>query len=160
MLSLQEFSAGRLGDAQPMSLFLPGSKTDATTLVVGLKDARLLAVVLEGTYAFKAFDCTENSAWRGMIIHPITIEVDQKGLIDLDRFDVPLGCVIRKGSTLSVAAHDEGGFRTARKLALVEGLSPGGGGLEIGFTRWSVVIGSGQDKRVLFTVDRPMPKDD
>ena len=160
MLSLQEFSAGRLCDAKPMSLFVPSSKYDATTLVVCLDDDKLFAVVLEGTHAFKAFDCSDNKAWRGMIVQPVAIEVDEKSLLDLDRYDASSGCLTRKGDTLSIMAHADDGFRGMQPWRLVGGLPTGGDETKIGFTRWSVVIGSGQDKRILFTVDRPRPKND
>jgi hypothetical protein len=160
MLSLQEFAAGRLCDAKPMSLFMPSSKYDATTLVVGLDDGKLFAVVLEGSHAFKGFDCTDNKAWRGMIIHPVAIEVDEKSLLDLDRYDPPSGSLTRKGDLLSVMAHADEGFRGMQPWKLVGGLPTGGDDAKIGFTRWSVVLGNGQDKRVLFTVDRPRPKND
>ena len=160
MLSLQEFTAGRLCDAKPMSLFMPSSKYDATTLVVGLDDSKLFAVVLEGSHAFKGFDCTDNKAWRGMVVHPIGIEVDEKSLLDLDRYDAPTGCLIRKGDTFNIIADTDEGFRGMQPWKLLAGLPSGEIDAKIGFTRWSVVIGNGQDKRVLFTVDRPKPKNE
>lgn len=160
MLSLNEFSAGCLCDAKPISLFMPGSKYQPTALVVGIDDNKLMAIVLDGQHEFKAFDCSKNDAWRGMIVHPVTIEVDEKSLFDLDRFDAPLGSLTRKADTLCVAAQADGGSRVTQRWKLISGLPLARDNVEIGFTKWSVTIGRGPEKRTLFNIARPAPKND
>lgn len=157
MLSLNEFYAGCLGDAKPMSLFMPGSKHQHTALVVGQDDDKLLAVTLDGQHAFVAFECSTNEAWQGMIAHPISIEVDEKSLFDLSRFDPPLGALSRKGDSLRIYAKASDGFRGMQRIKLISGLASGRDAMEVGFTKWRIVIGASSEKRELFVVERPRP---
>jgi hypothetical protein len=157
MLVLTEFSVGRLCDATPMSLFLPSSKYQPTALVFGHDEEKLLALILDGQHAFVAFDCSTNKAWQGILVHNGSIEVDEKSLFHLDRYDQPLGSLFRKGGKLSVAAKQEDGFRTAHRVDLIDGLPASNDETQAGFTRWCVVIGEGPNRRELFLIDRPTP---
>jgi hypothetical protein len=151
---------GRICDAKPLSLFMPGSKYQPTALVVSPEEGLLEAVVLDGQHQFVVFECSTNKAWHGMLIHDVSVEIDEKSLFDLDRFDPPLGALTRKSDVLSIAAMPHDGFRTIRRIDLIRGLPTTGEDVQVGFTRWRIVVGIGMDKRELFVVDRPIPKSD
>lgn len=95
-----------------------------------------------------------------MIVHPVSIEVDERSLFDLDRFDPPLGSITRKGNMLSLAARSDQGFFVSRRVGLIAGLATARDEVEIGFTTWRIVVGCGTDKRPVFVSDRPKPKND
>jgi hypothetical protein len=131
---------------------------DFSALVSNVNGA-LTAVVLEGNHQFLAFDCSGNVAWRGAIVPNVSIEVDEGSVIDLDRYDVPRGALIRRSSELCIAAREESGLRTARTIPLIGNLRVGREDGDIGFAAWRIVIGEGHDKRVLKTISVTVPKD-
>jgi hypothetical protein len=160
MLSLNELSTGRLCDAKAMSLLIPASKYQYHTLIVSPGEGKLVALVLESDREYTAFDCSTNTAWRGMLVHPVSIEVDETSIFDLDRFDPPLGSLSRKGTTLSVAARVAQGPHFLKRVDLITDLPTGSEEVEVGFTSWSIFVGRGPDKRLLFSVNRPKPTND
>jgi hypothetical protein len=85
--------------------------------------------------------------------------VDEGSLIDLDRYDVPQGALIRGSAELCIAAREENGFRTARRIPLVGDLRVGGKDVDIGFATWCVVLGEGREKRVVKTISVKLPND-
>jgi hypothetical protein len=156
MLAPEEFFPGCLRDAGSFSLFLPRRGNDFSALVVNVSGA-LTAVVLEGNHQFLAFRCSDNVAWRGILVPNVSIEVDEGSVIDLDRYDVPQGALIRRSAELCIAAREEGGFRIARTIPLIGNLPAGPKDADIGFAMWRIILGRGQDKRELKTISVKVP---
>jgi hypothetical protein len=158
MLAPNEFFPGCLRDADSFSLFLPTRRHDFSALVSNVSGA-LTAIVLEGNHQFLAFDCSNNVTWRGILVPNVSIEVDEGSVIDLDRYDVPRGVLIRRSSELCIAAREDGGLRTARTIPLIGNLRAGREDSDIGFATWRIVLGEGHDKRELKTFSVKVPKD-
>jgi hypothetical protein len=158
MLTPDEFYPGSLRDVDTFSLFLPQRRDGFSALVTDVGGG-LTAVVLDGDHQFLAFNCNDNVTWRGIIIPNIRIEVDEGSLIDLDRYDVPQGALIRRSAELCIATREENGFSTARDIPLIGNLRIGQKDADIGFATWRIVLGEVRDKRELKIVSVKLPND-
>jgi hypothetical protein len=152
MLSPTEFSVGSIGDATTLTLVLSRGKYEYPILVTQAPGS-LFAVFLDGQHRFTTFDCTNNGHWKGLLIPNVTLELDETSVVDSNKFDVPLGALVRKGAQLSVSAKQDGGFPTASMVPLIVGLTPSGDGMEASFSRWQIVLGESTAKRVLKVID-------
>lgn len=153
MLRPDEFAVGALRDARAPCLLLPRDKYEHAALVVS-PDA-LIAICLDEDprSAFRSFACNDNDAWTGLLIPEVTLEVDVSTLFDPNSKGFPLGTLIRQDNQLSISARRGDGFGDLRvpvQLALGSGTAT----LSAGFYRWTIGLGSGRDRRVLFTADR------
>lgn len=152
MLRPDEFTVGVLGDAAPLTLLLPRTKYE-TTFLIGGTAAEPAAICLSGQYKFTWFESAENSAWKGLLIPDVRVEADHGSIVDAEQ-SMPLGMAVRKGAMLGIAARTSESFGRASSLISVHtGLAEARSGHSAGFTRWSVVLGHGDDRRELFTLD-------
>lgn len=156
MLKISEFGAGTLSDAKPLSLILPAGQNGETILVAQADDKRL-AVFLSGANAYRCFEFEQNDNYGGIIIPGVEIEVDEASAFSDRSIDAPMGVVVRTGSGLSIDALKERNFGRSARQELLSGLPPVPDGQAIGFRRWQITLGSGEDKRVLLVVDRNPP---
>jgi hypothetical protein len=152
MLSPNEFSVGCIGDAALLTLVLPRGKYEYPILVTCASGSPF-AIFLEGEHRFMTFDCTGNTTWKGLLMPDVKLEVDETSIVDQDQSNVPLGCLVRKGSQLSISARQERGFRSGLMTPLVVDLVPTRDGMEAAFSRWQIVLGDGIAKRVIKTLD-------
>ncbi len=150
MLSAKEFTVGTLADAKPLSLMLPRTKHEATVLV-GQTENSPAAVFLGGQYNFHSFECSEAINWRGLLIPNVRVEVDETSLFDPQFVSASLGILVRTDTKLIVYAKAEQSYRRLR--VILETDLPTTHDLAAGFSRWRIVIGEGQDKRVLREID-------
>ncbi|AAB91759.1 conserved hypothetical 17.4 kDa protein (plasmid) [Sinorhizobium fredii NGR234] len=148
MLSPSEFTIGTLGSAAPLSLILPRTKYEATMLV-GHVDKAPAAVFLSGEFAFHYFPSTDNDSWRGLIVPGVRVEVDETSVFDQGQTMAPLGAAIRIDTRLAIRAKSEHSLSGSSALTIHDKLVSAGD-LRAGFTRWQIVIGEGQTKRVLW----------
>lgn len=153
MLRPDEFSVGALMNANPPSLLLPRDKYEHAALVVSTDV--LIAICLDDDpySAFRFFECRENEAWTGLLISDVTIELDASSLFDPNSVGFPLGTLIRQDQRLCVSAQRGdrfGGVRVPVQLDLCVGTPT----ISAGFYRWTIGLGSGRDRRILFTADR------
>jgi len=151
MLSPKEFTVGNLEDAQPLSLMLPRDQFEAT-LLVGEFDQKVVAVFLDGHLTFRYVDCEDNRNLSGLLIPNVRIEVDETSLVNPQAVPNRLGMIIRNDAGLSICARAERITLGMINVDLDTKL-PAASGLSAGFSRWSVVIGEGRDKRVLKEVN-------
>jgi hypothetical protein len=148
MLSPSEFTVGTFGSAAPLSLVLPRTRHEETVLI-GHIDGAPTAVFLSGQFASHFFQSTGNHRWRGLIIPDVRIEVDETSLFDPDQNGAPLSSVIRTDTRLVIRAKAEHALGQSTVITLHDELTSAGE-LRAGFTRWQVVIGGEQTKRVLW----------
>jgi len=152
MLRANEYTVGTLADAEALSLMLPRAKSEPAFLIGHTNDGTAAAVVLDGNYKFRSFECGGAKNWRGLLIANIYIEADETSLFDPDREEAPFGTLMRRGTMLTVLAKDNGGFAVLSNVILETDLAPTHD-LRAGFSRWRIMIGEGLDKRVLREID-------
>ena len=151
MLSGREFTVGTIGSAKPCSLILPRRRYEEVILI-GQTDEGAAAVFLSGQFRFKYFQSSGNSRWGGLVIPCVQVDVDETSLFDPDFDGCSPGAVVRTGTLLTVRATFDGFIGRSGPVTLQSDLMPAEEG-SAGFSRWRVVIGEGQDKRVLYSVD-------
>ncbi len=152
MLSPNEFSVGCIGDATVLTLVLPRGKYEYPILVTCASGSPF-AIFLEGEHRFMTFDCIGNTTWKGLLIPDVKLEVDETSIVDQDQSSVLLGCLVREGPQLSIAARQERGLRDGLMTRLMVDLAPTREGMEAAFSRWQIVLGDGIAKRVIKTID-------
>ena len=151
MLRPHEISAGYLEDADDLSLMLPRSQYEDAFLLSPQADGKM-AIFLGERFPFRSFECTGNTHWEGMIIRGVSIEVDESSATQIN--GLPCGSLARRGTSLDILAMvDDGHFKQARFVPVMAGLSPMREGMAVGFTRWTVAIGTGDDRRELLRLD-------
>ncbi|TCN19811.1 hypothetical protein [Sinorhizobium americanum] len=148
MLSPNEFTVGTLGSAEPLSLILPRTKYEATMLV-GYVDKAPAAVFLSGQFAFQYLLSTGNDNLGGLIVPGVRVEVSESSVFDPNQTSAPFGAVIRTDTRLVIRAKSEHAFGGSSSVTLHDELASAGE-LYAAFTKWQIVIGEGQAKRVLW----------
>lgn len=150
MLSPEEFTVGTFKQAEPGSLVFPRTAYEELALICE-GDGDPIAVFLSGDYAFQSFRSNEADNWKGIIVPNVRIEVDELSVFDLNYNDSSLGVMIREKSSLLLRSKSLE-FRCGSVPVVVKsGLPDCQESAE--FTRWQIVIGYGDDKRVLHMVD-------
>lgn len=153
MLAAGEFVVGTLADAVPGTLVLPRSKYESTFLI-GERDGPI-AMFLDGGHQFASFPSKDANNWKGVLIPGIELLVDQTSLFNPDEERVPLGLAVRGGTYLAITAKsaDQYGFREPIRISLRDDLPKSSSEVKAGFLHWQLVLGSGQERRVLFEMD-------
>lgn len=147
MLAVDEFIPGTLSNAEPLTLVLPRDQHESVVLVVSGEGTKT-AVVLDADSQFTSFDCADNTAWAGLMIPRVRIELDEASVFLPHRRGEPLGAMIRWGATLTIVC--KGDWASQRSHVVVaDGLLPAEQDQQAGFLRWQVVLGEGAEKRVL-----------
>lgn len=153
MLSPFEFAVGCLTDASGLSLVLPRTKYEHACLVISAAGSPI-AICLDGDHRFWSLPCTDNTAWKGVIIPNVAIELDETTLFDAEERYPPLGAMVRRNTELTVVANGgRGSYRGSAHFPVMIDLLPSRENMAAGFTRWSVVLWRGDERRVLTTVE-------
>lgn len=147
MLTVDEFIPGSLSKAEPLTLVLPRDQHETTVLVV-LGEGAKTAVVLGNDSQFTSFECGDVTAWAGLMIPGVRIELDETSVFLPHRHGEPLGAMIRRGTSLTIACKGEWASQR-RHVVVTDGLLPAEQDQQVGFLRWQVVLGEGAEKRVL-----------
>jgi len=147
MLRAEEFMVGTLADAAPGSLMLPRNRYEAVFLIGGPTDAAV-AVCLSPAHPYAPIKCAEATAWRGIIIPNIVIEMDPMFMLTGD--EGRAGALIRSGSSLHILTASHQSMRATPTVLLTD-LPPAVDGEAAVFLRWQVVLGGGVSKRVLWS---------
>lgn len=153
MLTAGEFAVGTLAEAAPGTLVLPRTKYESTFLV-GDRGGPI-AMFLDGDYLFSSFPTKDVDNWKGLLIPGVELIVDHASLFDPDDERALLGSVVRGGTYLAITAKsgDRYGFQDAIRISLCDDLPKSPSNLKAGFLHWQLVLGSGQERRVLFDMD-------
>jgi hypothetical protein len=158
-LSPAEFSVGSFPEAEGLTLILPRNKHDEPILITQAGPEKV-AIYL-GKHKYDACPCGDSDGWKGLLVAGVSIEVDEASVFDPDYEDPPLGAVVREGASLDIIAKivDSHHIRRAHPVAVVTGLPPCRERASAGFRKWRIVKGEGRDKRELFPVSLPLPKE-
>jgi hypothetical protein len=151
MLSANEFTVGTLADAEPLSLMLPRTEHEATILI-GRTDNGPAAVFIGGQHNFHCFQCSDTTNWRGLLIPNVRIEVDETSLFDPQNLSAQPGTVVRTDTRLVVLAKADHSYGMHSKINLEAALPPTHD-LSAAFSKWHIVIGQGQYRRVLRAIN-------
>lgn len=140
----------RIRDLKESALCLSYDKR-GTHLFVERTGDTTTAVALNGEYEFHAFNIDQTANWKGMVVAGSRIEVDPTSAFDIDTAWAPLGAVLIGNTGVRLQAQMSGrhGFTDKIEIALTATTTVASS-LNIGFRRWSFVVGSGsQTKPVL-----------
>lgn len=146
MLSVDEFSVGYFSDALPGSLVLPRNDREEAALIGRFRDEPC-AVLLSGQFVWQAFPLTGNVRWSGLIVPGVRIELDEGSLFD-PAYGAPIGSIQRSGTVLTLRSKSDASTSTIQVL-ICDGLPPLNNH-SAGFSQWQVVLGFGDQKRVLW----------
>jgi len=149
LLSPCEFTLGKVGSVTPLSLILPTSKYEVA-MIIGHVNEVATAVFLSGQYSASCIQSEGNERWGGIIIPNVRIEIDETSPVDSNNFDTPLLSMIRTDTRLVVAAKNESAFGGLRLVTLHNDLVSAGD-FQTAFTKWQVVLGDGEKKRVVWS---------
>jgi len=156
MLDPSECFAGPVSAAKQITLVLPRTEYEHRCLIV-INDEKPFAICLDELDRlgrFRAFQCNENDAWKGLHIPGVRIELDETSLHDADRHYTPLGSMVRSEDKLAMRVNLEGRhYADSASLFFMEGLPQSAPHLSACFTRWQVVLGESDNKRVLLRID-------
>ncbi|MBS1939670.1 MAG: hypothetical protein JST38_02180 [Bacteroidetes bacterium] len=151
MLTPNEFTAGHISMAQPISLLRPIAAHERECLIAGSRDRPAL-IILQGEYAYQWFDVAGSSdCWTGLIIPNLRVELDETSAFEVHTARNPLGSLVRRGTELSICAQIKPGMASGY-IKLVEGL-PALGEYKVGFLRWQLVLGERSEKRIIRAFD-------
>jgi hypothetical protein len=151
MLSPEEFTAGTFSSATPGSFILPRTKYEEMALIGKFEDAPA-AILLSGQRRFQYLLSSGNNHWKGLIIPNVGIEVDEAAIFDADAEHGPFGALIRTDTRLVIRAKCEQSSALSTLLTISTGL-PRNDECSAGFVKWHIILGSGEQKRVLARVD-------
>ena len=150
MLSPEEFTVGNVEEAPPGSIVLPRGKYESVVLICE-GDEEPVAVFLGAEGGFRFFPAIGTDRWGGMIVLDVRIEVDETSLYNPETHGIHPGILVREGTKLFIRGTGQDTFGRSSPVTVKSGLPEGSGGAA--FTRWQVVVGRGDEKRVLYKVD-------
>lgn len=150
MLTPFEFSVGAIADASGLTLLLPRATGDEPMLVTTAGE-RFVAVFLGESHTFEGFECGTADGWKGLLIPDVQIEIEESSAFDAQREYAPYGALVRTANNLSLAARLQDEYRIYRQhlVPLVTGLATCRGELSAGFRQWRIILGEGENKRIL-----------
>lgn len=157
MLSPEEFTVGNVEDAPPGSIVLPRGKYESVVLICEGEEEPT-AVVLWPQDGFRFFAVKGTDRWGGVIVPDVRIEVDEASLYNPEVHGNHAGVLVREGTKLTIRGTAQHSFGRSLPITVRSGLPEGEGGAA--FTKWQVVIGYGDEKRVLHKVDLGDPPKD
>ena len=156
MIDPSECFAGPISAAQGLTLVLPRTQYERACLIVS-KEEKPVCVCLEqfsNVGPFFAFECDDNDNWRGLLIPDVRIELDETSLHDSDGWRSPRGAMARTQGELMLAVEFGGQFQTRTAgVTILDGLPLCSPHQAACFMKWQVVLGNGDNKRVLWKVD-------
>lgn len=113
-----------------------------------------MTACLDGDHRFWALPCANNTAWKGVIIPGVAIELDETSLFDTDQDHPPRGAMVRRKTELAlIAKADNATYPGSIHLPIMVDLPLCRENMAVGFTRWHIVLWRGDEKQVLFKVD-------
>ncbi|WP_146107672.1 hypothetical protein [Porphyrobacter sp. HT-58-2] len=156
MLDPSQCFAAPISAAGQITLVLPRSRYEHRCLIVmsGGKPFAVCLDELDQLGYFRAFECEENDAWKGLHIPGVQIELDETSLHDAEAFHTPLGSMVRSEDQLAIRVNLEGPRHvSSAPLVILDGLPPCAPHLTACFLKWQIVLGRGDDRQVLWTAD-------
>lgn len=149
MLRANELSVGSVSDASPLTLVLPRNQYEHLVLV-GSGASGTAAIVLSEESKFYWLNAPDCTGWRGILVPNVRIELDETSIFYPD-YNTPIpGSLVRKECQL--LAHAASDSFLTNTIILEDDLPATAAGAAAGFFNWQIVLGSGQEKRVLHKV--------
>lgn len=156
MLDPSEVFVAPICAAREMTLVLPRSEYEHRCLIVtaGEKPIAICLDELQRIGRFLAFECDENDNWKGMHIPGVRIELDETSLHDAEGRYAPRGSMVRVEDRLTLWVELEGQYQTrSHAITIHDKLPPCAPHMSACFMKWQIVLGEGEDKRVLWSAD-------
>lgn len=149
------FLTGFLGSVDKTSLVVTTTQSQFNFLVC-VNDSRKTAVALGSEGEFRAFECSDNIAYGGIIIPLPYFD------LVLDSFTDPYealeGDMIRHDDMLSIVTKsDRFSGSQGGLVQILDGL-PRGQGVRANFRAWEISIAIDSDRQVLFRWEGPLPE--
>jgi hypothetical protein len=153
-LPLSELRPVRIRELRETALCYSYDKRATHLFVVRLGDFTT-AVCLNGEYAFRAFDVDVVNNWKGLVIPEARIEVELGSAFDYEVNSAPLGALLvgYQGARIRVEMKSRRGFDENIDLPLGLNLADVSGSLDVGFRKWSFVIGRGDEGQCVLSFD-------
>lgn len=151
MLRFDQMRTGYLKDAEPLSLMLPTDTGTPKFLVCGSKDDPV-AVELGGEDVFSAFRCGQDTYWRGLLILDVHLEVDETSRFERSVGRGPVGSLELNGQSAHIVTRGHHGG--AGRVVAFSSPSIERSEISVGFARWEICVGLGDQKQVLHSIDR------
>lgn len=155
MLQPHECFTAPISSAAEMTLVFPRNTYEAKVLIVPNED-KLFAICLEASQIpiFDAFECETNDHWNGLHIPRVRFEIDETSIFKSHQYE-PLGSLVRYEDKLAARVNiARQGFRAGGvSLTLLSNLPSCAANQTACFLKWQIVLGEGDDKRILHEVD-------
>ena len=156
MLKPSECFAAPISAATATTLVLPRYEFDYCGLIV-MRDEVPFSICLNdvrGMPRFTAFNCNDNYHWRGLHIPGVEVELDETSLYNVDGFGAPLGSMTRQADKLMISVSLSDQYqRQPRVIPIFESLPPCAPNETACFMKWQIVLGDGENKRILHEVN-------
>lgn len=149
MLKPSQCFVGPISEGEEMALLIPRDDDGERMLLFTLNGTRM-AVMLESS--FVAFERDGNTAWKGVHVPNVHVEIDPASVSATQGFRSPLGSMIRHNSSLSINGRRGPGSSTIF-VPVLDNLPPCTSDYAATFLRWQIVLGEGTEKQVLHQVD-------
>jgi len=150
MLTPEEFVLGHAAEEELTSLALLYSFANrAGKSLLAPHDGRLKQILLDGEDPHYVYEIGTRRDWPGIIVPDVRVWVDEEKLISPYVGSLPIGCLLRRDTGLYFIGQAPGGFGTA-SAQLVGGLRQAPEQASVGFSRWRLTIGHGENERTLF----------
>lgn len=156
MIDPSECFAAPISAAQEMTLVLPRGDYEHRCLIV-MSEGKPVVVCLDELHQlgrFFAFECDGQNSWNGLHIPGVRIELDEASLSEAQGHFIPRGTMERSEDKLSLRVQFERRFHSsASSITILDGLRTCAAYQSACFLKWQIVLGVGEEKRVLATVD-------
>lgn len=152
MLPIEILSAGALTDAQSLTFLKPRESYEIAFLLKPHNEGVLAVILGDGDHKFSCWNVTSSIPHAGLLIPDVSIMVDPDSVFDSAQTTGKLGSFVRRGTQAGIMVRPEGMMRGMQFLPLIDGLRDNTGGLEVGFSTWELMVGSGQERQPLFSV--------
>lgn len=156
MLKPFECSPGLIEDAETLTLVLSREPYEQTALVFRVADKKIVLFLSGGSdQQFRFMESNGDYDWRGLLIPNVAIELDETSLVAIERHYAPLGSLIRHRDKLLVQTTilNSRFNYSGTQLPIMLGLPAISPTEKACFAKWQIVLGDGEEKRVLFRVD-------
>lgn len=123
-------------------------------VTVGEKPITICLDDLPRVGRFLAFESDDNDNWKGLHIPGVRIELDETSLHDAEGRYAPRGSMVRVDDRLALWVELEGQYQTRRCAITVNDKLPTcAPHMSACFLKWQIVLGNGEEKRVLAEMD-------
>jgi hypothetical protein len=156
MIDPSECFVAPISAAKEMTLILPRSQYEYRCLIAMSGD-KPISICLDEVHQlgrFLAFECTEKESWKGIHVPGVRIELDEASIHDAEGYQAPKGSMIRFEDKLALRVRFEANYQTHGITVIIcDNLPLCAPYMSACFLKWQIVLGEGEEKRVLAKVD-------